>query len=227
MTVFSARNNSASRSVGNADCSGDGASRHSLSHQSRRLPARGWRPASLVVARLRSPPRRAARAQPDDREIRTIAARYARRLQWWCTVHIAASWRLTPPAEESVLYGSYRQWRAAAQAKELGEATLASPKQITRKSQIGSFPHRESFIQKRSPAAGQASLPRSLIVSPSRETLPLTWNLRLGRMRVFSRHRIGLLRGVLSRLGPTALEMGARKRRAFLWEAFTGEKAEE
>jgi len=36
-----------------------------------------------------------------------------------------------------------------------------------------------------------------------------------------------LLRGVLSRLGPTALEMGARKRRAFLWEAFTGEKAEE
>src|ERR1700730_17565242 len=127
MTVFSAKNGSASRSVGHADCAGDGASRHSLSHQSRRLPVRGWRPASLVVARLRSPPRRAARAQPDDRELRTIAARYARRPKWWCTVHIAASWRLTPPAEGAVFYGSLRHWRAAAPAKKLWVARLARP----------------------------------------------------------------------------------------------------
>ena len=99
-----------------------------------------------------------------------------------------------------------------ARAKQRGRAKLVPS------------PTANHFVQKRSPAAGQASLPRSLIGLASTGTRPLTGHLSLGRMRIFSRHRNGLLGGVLSPLGPTALEMGARKWRAICTGSFRAKK---
>ena len=92
-----------------------------------------------------------------------------------------------------------------ARAKQRGRAKLVPS------------PTANHFVQKRSPAAGQASLPRSLIGLAFTGTRPLTGHLSLGRMRIFSRHRNGLL-------GPTALEMGARKWRAICTGSFRAKK---